>query len=128
MESQVLNDIYAAVWILFLMPKRDPSFLGKLWCLVNLSGIVPLHFFHTVNGTAKDNWFTNASDVIALIRDVIAYVIRWPTAVEMLSSGAINVKPMITHYFTLEQTMDAFEMAKSGKGVKVIIDCEKKSN
>ena len=57
--------------------------------------------------------------------DVIVYVIRWPTAVEMLSSGAINVKPMITHNFKLEETLDAFEVAKSGKGIKVIIDCEK---
>lgn len=46
----------------------------------------------------------------------------------MLASEAIDVKPMITHYFTLEQTLDAFEMAKSGKGVKVIIDCEKKAH
>lgn len=51
---------------------------------------------------------------------------RWPTAVAMLASGKIDVKPMITHNFTLEETLKAFEMAKSGAGVKVIIDCEKK--
>lgn len=44
----------------------------------------------------------------------------------MLASGKIDVKPMITHNFTLEETLKAFEMAKSGAGVKVIIDCEKK--
>ncbi|KAK7106843.1 hypothetical protein V1264_014883 [Littorina saxatilis] len=59
------------------------------------------------------------------IRGSFRYMNTWPAAIEMLTSGAINVKPMISHYFTLEQTLDAFEMAKSGKGVKVIIDCEK---
>nr|KAG5708940.1 hypothetical protein BaRGS_009349 [Batillaria attramentaria] len=54
------------------------------------------------------------------------YVHQWPTAVEMLAAGSIDVKPMITHYFTLEETLKAFETAKSGQGVKIIIDCEKK--
>jgi L-iditol 2-dehydrogenase len=43
----------------------------------------------------------------------------------MLSCGKIDVKPMITHRYTLEQSLEAFEMAKSGQGVKVMIDCGK---
>lgn len=62
------------------------------------------------------------------IRGTFRYMNTWPTAIEMLATGAINVKPMITHYFPLEQTLQAFEMAKSGKGVKVIIDCENKQD
>ncbi|KAK7500042.1 hypothetical protein BaRGS_00008589, partial [Batillaria attramentaria] len=60
------------------------------------------------------------------IRGTFRYMNTWPTAVEMLAAGSIDVKPMITHYFTLEETLKAFETAKSGQGVKIIIDCEKK--
>ncbi|XP_076445388.1 sorbitol dehydrogenase-like [Babylonia areolata] len=60
------------------------------------------------------------------IRGTFRYVNTWPTAVEMVASGAIDVKPMVTHRFPLEDTLDAFLTARSGKGVKVIIDCEKK--
>jgi len=42
---------------------------------------------------------------------------------KLLENGLIDVKPMITHRFKLEDTLAAFEMAKSGKGIKVMIDC-----
>lgn len=48
---------------------------------------------------------------------------RWPTVIEMLSCGKIDVKPLVTHRYRLEQTLEAFEMAKSGQGVKVMINC-----
>ncbi|OWF50198.1 sorbitol dehydrogenase-like isoform X2 [Mizuhopecten yessoensis] len=54
------------------------------------------------------------------------YMNTWPTCLEMMSCGKIDVKPLITHMFSLEETLKAFETAKSGEGVKVIIDCEKK--
>ena len=49
----------------------------------------------------------------------------WQTAIDMISCGKINVKPLVSHRFTLEQTLQAFETAKSGAGVKVMIDCSK---
>ena len=51
----------------------------------------------------------------------------WQTAIDMISCGKINVKPLVTHRFTLEETLQAFETAKSGAGVKVMIDCSKQS-
>ncbi|KAK3087107.1 hypothetical protein FSP39_001804 [Pinctada imbricata] len=51
------------------------------------------------------------------------YVNTWPTVIDMISCGKIDVKPMITHDFSLEDTLKAFETAKSGLGVKVMIDC-----
>lgn len=51
------------------------------------------------------------------------YDCRWPTVIEMLSCGKIDVKPLVTHRYRLEQTLEAFEMAKSGQGVKVMINC-----
>lgn len=46
----------------------------------------------------------------------------------MISTGQVNVKQLITHHFDLEQTNEAFELAKTGKGnpIKVIIHCDKK--
>ena len=52
---------------------------------------------------------------------------RWPAAIEMLAAKSIDVMPMVTHSYSLEETLAAFDMAKSGKGVKVIIDCQKKT-
>ncbi|VDI63225.1 L-iditol 2-dehydrogenase [Mytilus galloprovincialis] len=60
------------------------------------------------------------------IKGCFRYVNTWPTLIEMISAGQINVKPIITHNFTIEETLQAFETAKSGAGIKVMIDCAKK--
>ena len=44
---------------------------------------------------------------------------------EQVSSGLVDVKPLITHRFKLEEVVKAFEVAKSGEGIKVIIKCRK---
>ncbi|ESO87240.1 hypothetical protein LOTGIDRAFT_205809 [Lottia gigantea] len=59
------------------------------------------------------------------IRGSFRYMNTWPTAIAMISSGKINIKPMISHRFKLEETLQAFETAKSGAGVKVMISCNK---
>lgn len=43
----------------------------------------------------------------------------------MVASGAVNVKRLITHNFTLENALEAFEVAKNGTGgaIKVMIHC-----
>lgn len=51
------------------------------------------------------------------------YINTWQTAIDMISCGKINVAPLVTHRFTLEETLQAFETARSGVGVKVMIDC-----
>jgi len=38
----------------------------------------------------------------------------FPTAIEMVACGQINVKPLMTHRFELEEVLKAFEMAHSG--------------
>ena len=45
----------------------------------------------------------------------------------MIASGKVNAKPLITHHFKLEQTLEAFETARTGAGgaIKVIITCAK---
>lgn len=41
-------------------------------------------------------------------------------AIEMLQSGRVHVKPLITHRFALERFEEAFEAARSKDGIKVL--------
>ncbi|KAK7500174.1 hypothetical protein BaRGS_00008721, partial [Batillaria attramentaria] len=50
------------------------------------------------------------------VRGSLRYMHTWPACIEMLRTGKVDIKPMITHYFTLEQAAEAFEFAKSGRG------------
>lgn len=45
----------------------------------------------------------------------------------MIASGKIDVKQLITHRFTLEETLEAYKTAKTGEGnpVKILIYCNK---
>lgn len=59
------------------------------------------------------------------IRGIFRYANCYPTALSMISTGAVDVKPLVTHHFKLEETLKAFETSKTGAGgaVKVIIQC-----
>lgn len=55
------------------------------------------------------------------IRGVFRYVNEYPIALNMVASGKINVKPLVTHHFSMEQTLEAYEVARQGSGIKVMI-------
>lgn len=57
------------------------------------------------------------------IKGVFRYVNDYETALAMVSSGKIDVKPLITHEFAMEQTLDAFgaAMDPKSKSIKVLI-------
>lgn len=59
------------------------------------------------------------------IRGIFRYANCYPTAIAMVASGKVDVKPLITHRYTLEETVAAFEAAKTGAGgaIKVMIKC-----
>lgn len=59
------------------------------------------------------------------IRGIFRYVNCYPTALALIASGAVNVKPLVTHHFKLEQSLDAFETSRTGAGgaIKVVIHC-----
>jgi len=59
------------------------------------------------------------------IRGIFRYANCYPTAIAMVASGKVDVKPLITHRFQLEETLQAFETAKTGAGgaIKVMIKC-----
>ena len=37
--------------------------------------------------------------------------------------GQINVKPLVTHRYPLEQAYEAFDVTRRGEAVKVMIKC-----
>ena len=45
----------------------------------------------------------------------------WETALELLGSGKVQTKPIITHHFPLEEWEKAFEIARGGEGIKVLL-------
>ncbi|KAK9881030.1 hypothetical protein WA026_014372 [Henosepilachna vigintioctopunctata] len=57
------------------------------------------------------------------IRGCFRYHNTYPTAIELVSSGKINVKPLVTHKFKIEDTQKAFDTAVSGEGnpIKIVI-------
>lgn len=57
------------------------------------------------------------------IRGVFRYVNDYATALEMVSSGKVNVKPLITHHYKMEDTLKAFHTSRTGEGnaIKVLI-------
>jgi len=59
------------------------------------------------------------------IRGIFRYANCYPTAISMVASGLVDVKPLITHRFKLEEAVQAFETAKTGAGgaIKVLIKC-----
>ncbi|XP_033633795.1 sorbitol dehydrogenase-like [Asterias rubens] len=60
------------------------------------------------------------------IRGIFRYANCYPLALEMIASGKVDAKPLITHHFPLEKTLDAFETSRTGAGgaIKVMIHCD----
>lgn len=54
----------------------------------------------------------------------------YPIALQLVASGKVDVKPLVTHRFFLEQSRDAFATSCSGQdgAIKVIIQCFKNKN
>ncbi|XP_038072107.1 sorbitol dehydrogenase-like isoform X2 [Patiria miniata] len=48
------------------------------------------------------------------IRCCFRYVNCYPLALEMIASGKVDAKPLITHHFPLEKTLEAFETSRTG--------------
>lgn len=58
------------------------------------------------------------------VNEMLMISYRWPMAISMLASKALNVKPLVTHRFPLEKAVEAFETSKKGLGLKVMIKCD----
>ena len=49
------------------------------------------------------------------------YCKMWPMAISTPASKFVNVKPLVTHRFTMVKALGAFETSKKGLGLKVMI-------
>lgn len=87
-------------------------------------------FSDMLTGTciANSKWDTLLTVLQLHINNLTFYVIilcSYPMSLSMVASGAVNVKQMITHNFSIEKTLEAFEVARTGAGgaIKVMIHC-----
>ncbi|XP_024881752.1 sorbitol dehydrogenase-like, partial [Temnothorax curvispinosus] len=60
------------------------------------------------------------------IRGVFRYVNDYNDALNLVASGKVDVKPLITHNYKIEETKQAFETSRTGAGgaIKVMIHCK----
>lgn len=49
----------------------------------------------------------------------------YPRAIELVSKGLVDVRSIVTHRFSLEQSAEAFRVAQQREGLKIIIDVSK---
>lgn len=65
-----------------------------------------------------------------ILLNVIQYdfvpICSYSDALDLVASGKVNVKPLITHNYKIEDTMKAFETSRTGAGgaIKVMIHCK----
>lgn len=54
---------------------------------------------------------------------IVNNLFSYPTAIDMVSTGKISVKPLITHHYKIEDTQKAFDTAKNqtGNPIKILI-------
>lgn len=55
------------------------------------------------------------------IRGIFRYANCYPAALSLIASGRIDVKPLITHRYSLQEAVNAFKMAESGQAIKVMV-------
>lgn len=57
------------------------------------------------------------------IKGVFRYRNCYPLAMSLVESGKIDLRPLVTHRFKLEEAVQAFESCFKGEGVKIMIKC-----
>lgn len=64
------------------------------------------------------------------IKGVFRYCNTYPTALELVASGKVQLKRLVTHRFKMMDAEEAFEVARdrNSKAIKVIIDCGAQQN
>lgn len=57
-------------------------------------------------------------------KGVFRYTNTWPLSIKLIAEKRVDVKQLVTHRFKMDHALEAFEVAKSGVGIKVMIDCD----
>lgn len=47
----------------------------------------------------------------------------YPRAIQLVESGQVDVRSLVTHHFPLEQASEAFRTAEQREGLKVMVEC-----
>lgn len=64
-------------------------------------------------------------DIVTCMR----YNHDYPAAMEIVASGYVDVKPLVSHHFDLANVQEAFRVASQGEGVKIMIHlCPRDAN
>lgn len=60
------------------------------------------------------------------VRGCFRYVNDYKTSLELIATGKINVNPLITHHYKLEDSIKALERATTGDGnpIKILIHAD----
>ena len=78
-------------------------------------------------GLPKDNPYIRLDSNIIHYKEVsvfgafASYRLQYEKALELISSRKIDARKFITHTFPLEKIVEAFETAKKGEGLKVVV-------
>lgn len=59
------------------------------------------------------------------IRGVFRYANDYPAALALVATGKAKVKRLVTHHFDINETLDAFDTSRHGKGEKYFILSQK---
>ncbi|XP_064651301.1 sorbitol dehydrogenase-like [Lineus longissimus] len=64
------------------------------------------------------------------IKGIFRYANSYPKALSLVSSGRIDLRPLITHHFCLEESIRAFETAisRDEMAIKVMIHCDQNAH
>ena len=59
------------------------------------------------------------------VKGIFRYANCYPRAVSMVAAGKVDLKPLVSHRFALENVKDAFEIANrpASGAMKIIIQC-----
>ncbi|XP_050070344.1 sorbitol dehydrogenase-like isoform X2 [Anopheles maculipalpis] len=55
------------------------------------------------------------------ITTAMRYNHDYPAALEIVASGYVDVKPLVSHHFELQDVHEAFRVASQGEGIKIMI-------
>lgn len=91
----------------------------RAYSMLKKGGLVIVGFLYFILNPAP-HWHS------MFLKLIFFYICSYPLALNMIATGKINVKPLITHHFKLEETVQAFETARTGAGgaIKVMISCD----
>lgn len=66
---------------------------------------------------------TSIKTDLKMLQHFLFCIFSYQTSLDLVAAEKIDVKPLITHQYKLEDTLDAFETSRTGRGnaIKVLI-------